>query len=69
MALEPTRLRPGPRIPEQRRSVDPAADDDPAITRGLALTPILAAVAAVLLSLGLAPVEPSIVPPDCPPIC
>lgn len=39
------------------------------ITRARALTPILAAVAAVLLSLGIAPVEPSIVPPDCPPIC
>lgn len=40
-----------------------------AITRALALTPILAAVAAVLLSLGLAPIDPSIVPPDCPPLC
>lgn len=41
-----------------------------AITRVLALTPILAAVAAVLLSLGLAPVEPSIMPgTTCPPFC
>ena len=39
------------------------------ITRALALTPILAAVATVLLSFALTPVEPSIVPPDCPPIC
>jgi hypothetical protein len=40
-----------------------------AITRALALSPILAAVAAVILSLGLAPIEPSIMPPDCPPSC
>lgn len=40
-----------------------------AITRALALTPILAAVAAVILSHGLAPIEPSLMPPDCPPNC
>ena len=40
-----------------------------AITRVLALSPILAALAAVFLSLVFAPVEPSIVPPDCPPLC
>jgi hypothetical protein len=40
-----------------------------AITRAVALFPIFAAVAAVLLSLGLAPIEPSIVPPECPPSC
>jgi len=40
-----------------------------AITRALALYPIFAAVAAVLLSLALAPSDYSVMPPDCPPGC
>ena len=40
-----------------------------AITRALALSPIFAAVAAVILSLALAPIGPSMPDPICPPFC
>jgi hypothetical protein len=41
-----------------------------AITRARVMYVILAAVAAVLLSLGLAPIEPSMaMPVGCPPGC
>ena len=41
-----------------------------AITRARVMYVILAAVAAIILSLGLAPVGPAVMPlPTCPPFC